>query len=502
MSKQTVFVNGHVFGADGQFYDAIIIDDDKIDHVGYEHNNEVQSALHDGAERIDLKNHLVVPSFIDSHTHFLMYGLSLQKLDLGTCETLEEIRAAIRQFGKENPQIPRIQYRGWLQASIEGHPVASMLDDLDPRRIFVESFDLHSTWCNTAALEELPLESMKPVCGKFISCDQDGKPSRLLAESAQMLIVFPHLIREALKLYRETKGLPIHIAAHWRIQYSDDTNRETLSRNIDEAIAIHQEWHPSKFPDFCIVGVKLVCDGVVDGCTAALSQPYTGLVDLTQPFWPTEEINFTVQRAAKAGLQCAIHAIGDQAISQVIDAIASAETAGGRHRIEHLELCSAADSKRLGEIGITASIQSVHSDPALLKAWPSLIDPRLLERAFPYKEFVHSHARIAIGTDAPTAKNLPLPNLYNATTRKSALDPSVTEQPHEQFAHHALTLSEAVTAATTGAAYSRFAETWTGSLKKGLRADFIVVDSQWTPDTLLDGKIYQTWSGGQKISEC
>jgi predicted amidohydrolase YtcJ len=269
-----------------------------------------------------------------------------------------------------------------------------------------------------------------------------------------------------------------------------------MSAKVDEAISQFEKWNPKEFPDFCITGVKLICDGVVDGCTAALSHPYTGQSDIVNPLWPAETMDTVVSCVAKAGLQVAIHAIGDAAVTQAVNAIGKADTPQGRHRIEHLEVTSADDAKRLGQLGITASVQPVHSDPAILADYPKLIGSHLWERAFAYKEFLDGGACVAFGTDAPTAVHLPMPNMYNATTRKSAMRVEMTEQTN---VHQAFTISQAFHAATTGAAYSRFAESWTGSLKVGLSADFIVLDSKWTPETLLEAKLEQTWSRGKKL---
>lgn len=402
---------------------------------------------------------------------------------------------------------------------------------MDSRPIYIESLDLHSSWVNTAALRELPLEYAKDLGNHQVACDSNGRPTGLFAEAGQVDIVWPflnahytaedkqaalkltfdlyvaagytgaidmamdHSAWDALRLYRERNGrIPIHIAAHWLI--TPPGSGVDMSEKVQEAIDQYQQWHPTTSPDFCIVGVKLICDGTVDGCTAALSQPYPGRSDLVNPLWPAEDMNLVVTRAAQAGLQVAVHAIGDSAVKQAVDAIAQANTPQGRHRIEHLEVTSEEDAKRLGRLGITASVQPVHSDPAILQDYPNLIGSHLWDRSFAYKDFLDGDACMAFGTDAPTALHLPLPNLYNATTRRSATRPEMREQTN---ARQALTMSQAFHAATTGAAHSRFAESWTGSLKTGLRADFVVLNCKWTPETLLEAKVKQTWSRGNRI---
>ncbi|KAM5348660.1 hypothetical protein ACJ41O_008484 [Fusarium nematophilum] len=536
MTQSKVFINGRLFGdtkeqgAEANYHDSMIINGSKIIHVGSQSDESVQRAKHDGAEIIDLENRVVVPSFIDSHVHLLFFGLSLKKLDISPCKSLEEIRRTITQYAREHPDLPRILCKGWFQAVTDGNGLASWLDDLDPRPIFIEAFDLHSSWCSASALKELPLEEMKAACGEHITCDADGNPTGLVAETAQTGFIWPHLVGactagekeaalqaafeayieagyagvidmamdasywEALERYRSTKGLPIHVAAHWFIPYEADT--DTQLRHVEEAIAMNKKWNPSTSPDFCVVGVKLVTDGVVDGCTAALSYPYGKNKDIVQPLWPADALQAVVKRVVEAGMQCAVHAIGDAAITQAIDAIASANSPRGRHRIEHLELATLEDARRLGELGITASIQPVHSDPSLNQAYEKLIRSSAWEKAFPYREFLDGHACVAIGTDAPTARHLPFPNLYNATTRKSALEPELSTKVN---ADSALTLSQAVTAATSGAAFSRFAEEWTGSLKAGLRADFLTIDTRWTPESLLEARVYQNWSQGKVV---
>jgi predicted amidohydrolase YtcJ len=526
---KTIFTNGRIFSpsndltADNAFAESMIIEDDQIVYVGPEEQAPTADNL------IDLEGRLVVPGFIDGHVHILNFGLSLGKLDLMECTCLEDIQTAIKSFAASHPALPRLLCRGWIQSTTSGIALASMLDDLDPRPIHIESLDIHSVWCNSAALEEMGIYATPDPPGGTIHRDETGRPSGLLSESAVVDIVWPFLARtttqeaklkaldqafkaytkagytglvdmamdeptwDVLRLYRQRNDPPLHIAAHWLIPFSE--NQENNFHHVDRAIQLHAEFNPTNSRNFCIMGIKLISDGVVDGCTAALSQPYGNLTNPVEPIWPADMLKDVVQRADQAGLQCAIHAIGDKAVKQAIDVLAEVGTPGRRHRIEHLELTAPEDAKRLGELGITASVQPVHSDPVLFRAWPGLIGDRC-QRAFAYREFVDGGARLAFGTDAPTAAHLPLPNLYNATTRRSALDPGESRATN---AHFGLGLAEAVAAATEGAAYARFAEGWTGCLREGRRADFVVLDMRWEAEELLEGKVCETWFGGKRV---
>ncbi|KAJ4320801.1 hypothetical protein N0V94_003213 [Neodidymelliopsis sp. IMI 364377] len=536
MSSKRVFVNGRIFTSSDahkektDFANCMVVDGDKILQIGDRSHELIEGCIQGGAEVVDLEDRVIIPGFIDAHTHLLFFGLSLKKLDLTNCTSLSSVKSAISNYAQQNPNLPRVLCRGWHQPSTGRLALATMLDDLDPRHrpIYVEALDLHSTWVSTAALNELPLKEARDLGNHQVPCDENGNPTGLFAEAGQTDIVWPFLIESysedekqtalqeafdaylsagytgavdmamddnawnALESYRKRHGsLPIHVAAHWLVRPAGD-----LAEQVDYAISQNKQWHPSSTPDFCVVGVKLICDGVVDGCTAALTKPYPGHDNLIDPLFTKDQMEMVVSRAANANLQVAIHAIGNAAITQAIDSIAAAKNPDGRHRIEHLEITNEEDAKRLGALGITASVQPVHSDPAILVDYQKLIGPHLWDRAFAYKEFLDGHACVAFGTDAPTARHLPLPNLYNATTRMSATQPTMTERTTP---HQALTMSQAFHAATAGAAYSRFAEKWTGSLKAGLQADFVILDSKWTPESLLDDNVAETWSKGKRL---
>jgi predicted amidohydrolase YtcJ len=186
-------------------------------------------------------------------------------------------------------------------------------------------------------------------------------------------------------------------------------------------------------------------------------------------------------------------------VSNAVNVLEKHGKPGQRHRIEHLELTAPEDAKRLGQLGITASIQPVHSDPAILRAWPKLLGPERVKRAFAYSEFSDHGAHLAIGSDSPTAPYAPLPNLYVATTRKSARQPDAGDAPvNENFR---LELAQAVSAATSGAARSCFAEKRVGSLEVGKLADFTVVETEWAGEELLKARVKETWFGGSKVYE-
>ncbi|KAI2777743.1 amidohydrolase 3 [Daldinia loculata] len=532
----TLFHNGRFFQSEPKsngysFVDAMLVNESgKITHVGSRNDENVSAAEATGIAKQNVNGRIVLPGFIDGHMHFLMLGQSLQKAGLEACKDLQDIRRTIKEFAATHPSAARIMCKGWMHSMTNGEALSSMIDDLDPRPIFIDSKDLHSTWCNSAALSEMGVQDMSDPEGGKIHRDENGKASGLLSEAAAVTIVWPHIAKvapmeeklsalkgaveaynasgytglvemamdenawEALQILRERERLPIRIAIHWLI-----TPRKTEAENlaqVDRAIELNRQFNADNSPDCRIVGIKVIGDGIIDGCTAGLSEPYTSNGISCEPIWSLAELGPVVRKADRAGLQCALHAIGDKTIRVAIDALEQNATPGRRHRIEHLELASPEDARRLGKLGITASIQPVHADPAILRAWPSLLGPSRYERAFAYKEFADGGAVLALGSDSPTAPHAPLKNAYTATTRRSAREPSLTDRVNPHFA---LELAAAIAAGTEGSAYSCFADQYTGRLEAGRMADFVVVDMEWDASKLLEARILQTWFGGKKV---
>ncbi|TQV92405.1 hypothetical protein V2A60_007097 [Cordyceps javanica] len=542
-SMPTVLHNGRVFvAADGDapqhFASAIVLDPGtgKITHVGNETDPAIVKAkAAPGAVVHDVQGRVVLPGFVDGHMHLCQTGAGLQKLNIRPSKNLGEIQAAIRAWAAEHPDLPRILCQGWFHPSTDGNELATQLDGLDVpgqnRPVYIDAEDMHSSWLNTAALEELGVADMQDPPGGHIRRGPDGKPTGVMEETAALGIVWPFLANKqtaeekqqhvqaaldayiaagytgvidmamgeedwaSLQQYRKEHGeLPIWVAAHWLI-LPQPSSEDTL-RQVDRAIELQSQYNRTSSPRFRITGIKIVADGVVDACTAAMQEPYSHNNQSVKPMWTREALEPVLRRADAAGLQIAIHAIGDATIKLAIDGLEAVGNPAGRHRIEHLETTAPEDVPRLGALGITASVQAVHLDPAGMTAWEKLLGKARCGHVFPYAAFAEHGAALALGTDSPTAPYAPLANLYVATTRKSALERNNTAQTTPQFA---LSLAAAVAAATRGSARSCFAEDRAGQLQPGREADLVLVDMEWDAEKLLDAKVAETWIRGKKI---
>ncbi|KAF4990639.1 hypothetical protein FDECE_14304 [Fusarium decemcellulare] len=531
----SLFINGKILSRakaglndEPTFAESMFVKDGVIQAVG---TSDELSAQFKGDDVVtqDLAGRTVLPGFVDGHMHLLLLGQSLRKVGLEHCKNLDDILDTLRTYAKANPDVPRIMAKGWMHSMTPGGVTAKILDQIDSRPIYVDTKDMHSTWCNSAGLEEMQVADMADPPGGIIERDEQGRPSGVLSEGSVLSIVWPRQAQLAsmeeriqcmlaafeaynasgytgiiemamdeyawdavVELKKRHPDTAMRIVAYWIIKPAD-TEAER-SRQVSRAIELNAKYNKETSPDLRIAGIKIICDGIIDACTAYLTEPYA-TAPSPPPIWTREHLDPIVKQAADANLQIALHAIGDAAITMAVDMLEKHGKPGARHRIEHLEVSSPKDAKRLGELGLTASIQPVHADPAILRAWPRLIGDRR-DRAFAYREFADSGALLALGSDSPTAPWNPLHNVYVASTRRSAREPECEEVVNEHFR---LGVCEAVVAGSAGAAKSVFRDDRVGSLAVGKVADIVVVDMAWDAKSLLKADIKETWFGGKKV---
>ena len=534
---RTVYANGRVFTADEPAWaEAIVVEDGRIAFVGSDAG--ARAAGGPDATTVDLGGRLVLPGFIDAHTHLVMMGEALGKVGLTDARSLAEIQDRLRTTRAADPDAPRLLGRGWLFDSVPGGaPTAAMLDAVvDDVPVYLDANDYHSVWVNTAALRELGIDrdTPDPVGGR-IGRDAYGEPDGMLFETAAQQHAWELLagvttdadrdaaVERTIAAYLATgvtgvvdmafdelglaafdraaarRGgtLPIRALAHWFIGNTGDDaeNLEQVARAVELA--------GERRPWLKVVGIKLVLDGVIDACTAAMRHPYADGSN-AEPIWPLEALKPVVAAADAAGLQIALHAIGDLASDVALDALEHANAVNGdrprRHRIEHLEYAAPETAARMAALGVTASMQPVHADPAIWANWAAMLGDERADRGFAWTEFRDAGALLAFSTDAPTAPHEALPNLYIAATRRSALDGSYPANHPE----YAVPLEEAVAHATRDAAASCREEHERGRIAVGLAADFAVLDRDpFTEgaDVLLEARVVRTVVAGRAVYE-
>ncbi|PCE14233.1 amidohydrolase [Microbacterium sp. SZ1] len=526
---RTLYTNARVFTADEPLWaDCAVVDDDTFAFVGSE------ADAPDADETVDLGGRLVVPGFTDAHTHLLMTGEALGQVGLTDARTLEEIQGRLRAARAEADGV--LRGRGWLFDAVPGGaPTAAMIDAVvDDIPVFLDANDYHSCWVNSAALAALGItrDTPDPIGGR-IERDAQGAATGMLYETAAQQYAWAHrdatttdaqrdaavdrvvgaylaagvtgavdmafdrLGLEALSRAAARGAQPLRISAHWFVNNTGDD--EANLAQVAEAA----ELAAAETDGVRVVGIKLVLDGTIDACTAAMRAPYADGSN-ADTIWPRDRLLPVVAAADAAGLQIALHAIGDAASSLALDAIEHAHSVNGvrprRHRIEHLEYAAPGTAERMARLGVTASMQPVHADPAIFANWAEQLGDSRVDRAFAWPEYEDAGALLAFSTDAPTAPFDALANMYVAATRASALDSSVAAV-HPQFA---VPLERAVIHGTWDAAASVGDGEWRGRIAIGQAADFAVVDVDPFIEghgALLTARVVRTVIAGRTVHE-
>lgn len=532
-----VLLGGRIFTSDtdGLWAEAVVIHDDRVVFVG--NRKGALTFAGDSAVVTDLTGGVVMPGFVDAHAHLLMTGASMAKAQLRTAANLAEIQARVATWAAANPDAPRVLGISWTFGVVPGGtPTKEMLDAVVPHRpVYLDANDLHSTWVNSAALVELGItnDTPDPIGGRIVRDPHTGEATGHLLENATVELVWPLLARVseaerdaqlalAIEAYNESGvtaavdmalsadglaamhraeqagTLNVRMVCHWIVHRANDPADELAQ--VAEAARLARIYKSDRLR---VVGIKLITDGTIDACTAAMIDPYSTGTNC-DAIWDPESLTRVVTAADAAGLQIALHAIGDKAVRSAIDALEHATSTNGprgaRHRIEHLEYVDEADVARLAKLGITASMQPVHIDPAIFDNWGEMLGEPRAHRGFAWREFLDAGTTLAFGTDTPTAPHLPLHNMYIAATRKSPGNPLL--KPHRP--DNALPLTEAVVHGTRDAAWASFLDQLVGQIRVGSKADIIVLDRDpfaTGPEALLDANVMETIVDGVTVSK-
>lgn len=533
--KPVHYRDGAIFTADEvPWAQSLVVADGRIVYAG---DTATADAL--GHEDVvELGGALVIPGIIDAHTHLVHLGESLTQLDLQDAADLSEIQTRLGRAAAAAPDAPRIFGRSWLFSALGGHrPHRDMIDAVvADRPVYLSANDHHSAWVNSAALVELGINDATPnPLGGTIERDPSGAATGMLLENAALGLMRDRVdeltsdsereeaLEAAFESYlsagvtaavdmglgepelrallaaQERRGgtLPLRVAGHWVMNRSGTTEGDlrALSRAVELAGKHAGPW-------LRITGIKLYMDGVIDSCTAAMRMPFAN-GEHPEALWDLPSLTAVVTAADAAGLQVAMHAIGDAASSLALDALEAAVATNGprtdrRHRIEHLETVDAATPLRLARLGVVASVQPVHSDPAIQDNWRAMLGDDRVDRGYPWREFAEAGATLALGTDAPTAPFDPLPNLFVAATRRSALNPG----EESNVPGNAMAMADALRRATRDAAFAARWDGTLGVLRQGAVADFAVLDADPFRDgaqAFLTAKVVRTVAHGETV---
>ncbi len=477
--------------------------------------------------RFDGEGRTLVPGMIDGHGHVMELGFTRLNLDLSGTRSLDEAKAKIGAYAAANPSRPWIIGFGWNQEAwgLGRFPTAADLAGLaDGRPIWLARVDGHAGWANEAALAaaKISATTRAPAGGRIEMAG--GKPSGVLVDKAMDLMA--PAIPAPLPKDRDAAFVKAQDAliargvtaiadmgttiADWQT-YRRAGDRGALiirimayARGTGEAALIAgSSPTPWLYDDrLRLGGVKLLIDGALGSRGAWLKAPYadapgqSGLV-LTE----STQLRNQMSRAAMDGFQLALHAIGDRANSEALDAIdelALTYKGDRRWRVEHAQIIDPTDLSRFGRNGTVASMQPQHESSDWRMAQARL-GPARLAGAYAWRAILDNGGTLAFGSDVPVEPADPWLGLKVALTREDADgEPAGGWQPAQR-----LTLAQALRAYTQGAAHAGFAEQRFGNLAVGQHADFLLLDRDIElarPADLANVRVVEVWINGRRAA--
>jgi predicted amidohydrolase YtcJ len=520
-----VFLGGRIWTGDPARprAQALAVAGDAIVAVGAD--ADVKRYVGPSTTTVDLRGRFVAPGFNDAHLHFLV----VDTVDLTGAGSVEEIQRRIREYAAAHPERPWVNGRGWVYGAFPGGlPDRGQLDAAVPDRpAFMTSYDGHSAWANSRALQAAGItrDTPDPDHGVIVR-DEKGEPTGALKESASRLVgrlVPPPTAEEryaALKRRLDeavSYGLtsaqnasipPADLPAYERVAAEGGLKvrfyfalpmvKDIAAEELARYKALRTKY-PGPLMKFG--AVKGFVDGVVESKTAAMLEPYPG-GGTGQLNWTPEDLDRTVALYDREGFQIFLHAIGDKAIRIALDAYERAArtngTSGRRHRVEHVEAPMRADIARFKPLGVIASTQALFANPDqnTSEVYAPTLGPDRASRAMAFRSLDEAGAVQAFGSDSPVFSMEVLRGIYCAATRMTPEGtPAGGWQPQERISAEA-----ALRHFTRDAASASFEEQRKGTLAPGMLADLVVLSDDIVtnpPAQILKTRVLLTVMGGR-----
>lgn len=529
-AAETIVTNANVWTVDRNHprAEAVAILNQRIVAVGS--SAEMDNWRGPQTRIIDAGGKLLLPGFNDAHVHFVTGGSQLDQVQLTSAKTREEftkrIAAQARKLKKgdwilggdwdeQNWSPPELPAHDWIDAVTPDNPV------------FIERHDGHESLANAVAMKlaGITAATRSPAGGEIVR-DSQGNPTGIFKDAAQSLvgkaIPEPGLdarIKAAKRALDYAASLGVTSLQDMVPDYADieaysvlQERGELTSRIYVAPIETH--WRDqarigirhSFGSDYLRMGaVKGFADGSLGSTTAYFFQPYVDAPNtrglLSNEMQPVSGMRDRLAGADKAGLQLCVHAIGDQAISILLDIFQTIEKANGdrdrRWRIEHAQHMAPKDFQRFARLHVIASVQPYHAiDDG---QWAERrIGPIRAKTTYAFRTFLDDGVHLAFGTDWTVAPLNPMLGLYAAVTR-ATLD---GKHPHGWIPEQKISIAEAIEAYTQGSAYAEFQEKEKGSITPGKLADLVLIsDNILTidPRAIRDAKVEMTMVGGKIV---
>jgi predicted amidohydrolase YtcJ len=501
---------------------AVAVEGDRIVAVG--ESTAIARRVGAGTKVLGNGGGMVIPGFMDGHTHFIYGGFQLASVELRDASSPAEFVARIKAFAATLRPGEWITGGDWDHERWPGTPLPerSWIDSVTPKNpVFISRLDGHMALANSAALRLARISrATGDVPGGTIVRDARGEPTGVLKDEAQgpVLAVIPtpsesqsdSAISRALD-WAASKGVTtvadvsvpwFEVAALKRAHA-----RGTLTTRVSVYVPL-ADWR--RMADTVrangtgdgwlrVAGVKGYVDGSLGSSTALFYRPYNDTPETSGLLvTPEDSLRAWIGGADSAGLQVVVHAIGERANGLLLDIYDSVAKAHGerdrRFRIEHAQHLRRQDIGRLARSGVIASMQPYHAiDDG---RWAEKrIGPERIKTTYAFRSLLDAGAHLAFGSDWTVAPLDPILGIYAAVTRRT-LD---GKNPQGWVPGEKITVEEALRAYTTGNAYGIFAERTRGKLVPGYLADLVLLYKDLTaisPEAIERVAVRATIVGG------
>lgn len=466
---------------------------------------------------------LVVPGFIDCHTHFMEGGFALASVQLRDAKTPQEFIDRIKEFASAQPKGTWITSGDWDHENWGGElPSRSWIDSVTKDNpVWINRLDGHMCLANTAALKVAGIDNhVKDVEGGTIVRDTKGKITGVFKDNAMNMIyrIVPDpsdeqkdKALEAAMNYVAARGVT---STHNMSGYMDVFERARTQNALKTRIyagMVLSDWRELNQKIIKqgrgdkwlrIGGLKEFVDGSLGSHTAAFFKPFTDApMDSGFFITPEEELYRRIKSADSAGLHVMTHAIGDKAIHTLLNIYEQVSKVNGerdrRFRIEHAQHIAPNDIPRFAKLNVIPSMQPYHSidDGRFAER---LIGSERIKTTYAFGSLLKANAKLAFGSDWFVAPPTPLEGIYAAVTRQT-LD---GKNPNGWVPEEKISVEDALKCYTIRAAYASFEENIKGSIKPGKLADFVILEKNLfdiQPNEIRNVKVFKTAVGGKFV---
>ncbi|HEY2312840.1 MAG TPA: amidohydrolase [Streptosporangiaceae bacterium] len=534
---ELVFAGGAVYTADasrrrvvpaaaagGQPASAVAVVGGRIEAIGNAGDRDIQDLIGPATNVVDLRGRALLPGFQDAHVHPAFAGITMLGCNLMGAASLDDALARISDYARRHPDRDWIAGSGWrMEWFPGGTPDRQTLDAVTGGRpAYLSNRDGHGAWANTRALELAGIDARTPdPADGRIERELDGGPQGTLHEGAANLVgdLLPELsVAERLaglllaQQHMHARGitawqdaivgdylgspdpLPVYLAAAAsgqltaRVEGALWWDRARGGEQLPDILARRER---GRAPRFRANTVKIMQDGVAENFTAGMLEPYhdpTGCHDHGSglSYVDPAALREYVTQLDALGFQVHLHAIGDRAVREALDAIEAARTANrpaegqhrsdNRHHIAHLQVVHPGDVPRFAALDVTANMQGLWAahEPQMDELTIPFIGPERTQRQYVFGDLLRSGARLAAGSDWAVSSANPLRAIHVAVNR--SLHGATGAQAEPFLPNQGLDLAEALSAYTIGSAYVNHLDDETGSIERGKLADLVVLD--------------------------